>query len=103
MRPEQTRGPAQWVLIVSCALLSWTVAAFLSGIAYLAGNQFMAGPSPDPAAFVGYWILAGAFFALPVTALPSLGFGIGRRTVWAAASLVVVAVTLLGVFVLNAP
>ena len=101
--PSVPAGAARWLLTALCTLLSWALATFLGGIAYLAGSQFMSGPSPDRAAFVGYWVLAGAFVALPLTALPTLGFGIGRRTVWAAAGLVVVAVTLVGVFVLNAP
>ncbi|WP_396044642.1 hypothetical protein [Cellulomonas sp. P22] len=90
-------------MAILCALASWIIAAVLAVIASLSGSQFAAGPAPDPSGSVVFWALAGVFVALPVAALPSLGFTVRRGAAWAAASLIVVAVTLVGVFVLNTP
>lgn len=98
-------GPRRprWALTVVCALGSWSVAAVLAVMASLSGSKFAAGPAPDPTSSVVFWVLAGVFVAIPIAALPALGFDVRRGWAWALASAAVAVVALLGILVVNSP
>lgn len=104
MRPVEA-GPQRprWGTTVACVVVSWVVAGAFAVIASLSGSQFAAGPAPDPSGSVLFWGLAGVFIAIPVAAMPSLGFRVRRAVARTTAAAVVIAVTLIGVFVLNTP
>jgi len=93
----------RWALAAACAVVSWMLAGAFAVIALISGSQFASGPAPDPSSSVVFWVLAGVLVALPIAALPRLGFRVRRSVPRAVAAALVVAVTVIGVCVLNTP
>lgn len=100
--PARTAGP-RWVLTIALSLVAVLAATVFGFVALLSGSEFAASEPTSPTQSVVMWVMAGLSLAAPVAALPSLGFGIGRRTALGSATAIVVLVTLLGVVVLNQP
>jgi len=93
----------RWGAAVGRVAMSWAVAGVFAVMASLSGSQVAAGPASDPSASVVFWAVAGLFVAYPVASMPSLGFRVRRAAAWTTAAVVVVAVTLIGVFIVNTP
>lgn len=100
---QHRTAPARrrWGLLVTVALLAPALAAVLGFVALLSGSEFAAGEPSSAAQSVVLWVAAGLCLAAPVAALPSLGFGAGRRIAWLSAAAVAAAVALIGVLVLT--